>query len=397
LNGSPSSDCVADAFHRGHQTSVIAMRAATSLSTLTRSALAKQTQALVAKSATRGLASLAADLPETSSAQSSRSEWRAPIAPGVEPAYDEALKYIAWQQEQVRAKIPGLQKEVQASQPGTDERIAAEEALNSHQVASLINDPTILWRSRNNVDAPLTDPVFAHLREKAWRKNVLPRTTERIQLMRVVPDAVASVLPLVDVEVAFGQGTGIHDHGGDAGAVQVGSFVPPHVSLQQPNVRITPFHRDERLYTLALIDTDAPYEYEDKMGNYAHWLVANVPLSLAKTDVSTTKDQTIMQYIPPHPQQGTPYHRYALVVLEQSRGSIQVNTTAASIPESIESRLHFNVNHFAAEHQMRCVGLHFWREKWSEEAAAAVTSVYRDVLCAPERRYERLIGTIAKR
>lgn len=44
--------------------------------------------------------------------------------------------------------------------------------------------------------------------------------------MKVLPDAIPFITPVIDLQVAFGEGDGIGDHGGEAGTVTPGCFVP---------------------------------------------------------------------------------------------------------------------------------------------------------------------------
>lgn len=171
----------------------------------------------------------------SASVSSSSSSWKLPIAPGTEPAYDEALQYISSQQARLKQKMADLQIEVQKYQPNTIGRQIAEAKLKSYSIASQINDPEVRWEFENNVNgeslsceqgrdpfpltqgiidvaAPLSNPVFAHLREKKWRDTRLPRLMERIRLMKVLPDAISYITPTVDLQVSFGEGKGFDDH-----------------------------------------------------------------------------------------------------------------------------------------------------------------------------------------
>lgn len=109
----------------------------------------------------RGLASISmsssatgsssAPAPASASASSSSaSSWKPPIAPGVEPAYDEALKIISDFQSELKQKIPALKSEVERSEPATQQRAEAEVKLNSYLVASQVNDPEVRWRFEND-------------------------------------------------------------------------------------------------------------------------------------------------------------------------------------------------------------------------------------------------------
>lgn len=103
-------------------------------------------------------------------------------------------------------------------------------------------------------------------------------------------------------------------------------------------------------------------------------------------------------WTPPHPQKGTPYHRYVTLLLPQLHSSQPI----AIAPEDIEERSAFDVRAFMTKHQlgyysqddegvqMRMVpqtyadragkglagGIHMWRAIWDED----VSKIYRDVL-----------------
>lgn len=323
---------------------------------------------------------------EAKTGAASSSSWQRPIPSGTEPAYDEALRYISSQQESLQGKIHALRTESEKLTPGSRERTEADARLKSHIIASQINDPEVRWKFEHNVDADLSNPVFSHLYEKSWREQVLPRTLERIRLMKVLPDVLSSITPVVDVQVAFGQGEGFHDHGGDAGPVLTGCFVCASKTLQPPKVTVTPFHTDDAYYTLAMVDTDAPYEAEDRLASKAHWLVHNIPLSVTKTQVDVSKVDVSLPYIAPHPQRGTPYHRYTLVLLSQP-GKLTIPPTPL--------RDHFSLRQLIEDHHLSPAGIHFWRAAWSEASSEAISSVYRNVLHEEEPHFvkEHIVNT----
>lgn len=84
-----------------------------------------------------------------------------------------------------------------------------------------------------------------------------------------------------------------------------------------------------------------------------------------------------MPYVPPHPQQGTPYHRYTFLLFAQER-------PLELAAEAVE-RHGFNVRAFAQEHTLEAAGVTFFRQKWDK----AVSEIYRDVLKVQEPRYGR--------
>ncbi len=77
-------------------------------------------------------------------------------------------------------------------------------------------------------------------------------------------------------------------------------------------------------------------------------------------------------YVPPHPQQGTPYHRYAILVVPQERH--------IDVPRfTDEQRFGFNYREFAAQYGLDCAqggGGHMFREVWDE----TVSHIYEHTL-----------------
>lgn len=100
----------------------------------------------------------------------------------------------------------------------------------------------------------------------------------------------------------------------------------------------------------------------------------NIPLSATSTSpLAIPHPHT--HYIPPHPQQGTPYHRYVVLLLPQASPTEPIKLP--NIPEA--ERLGFNFRAFADEHGFdgsKGGGAHMWREVWDE----TVSKIYRDVL-----------------
>jgi large subunit ribosomal protein L35 len=88
------------------------------------------------------------------------------LAPGVSPAYDEALHFISSHQASLKRRITELQSSPSSAIPET----AA--VIESLTVASQINDPQVRWAFENTAedDLDLKSPVVRHLRERAWRK-----------------------------------------------------------------------------------------------------------------------------------------------------------------------------------------------------------------------------------
>lgn len=118
-----------------------------------------------------------------------------------------------------------------------------------------------------------------------------------------------------------------------------------------------------------------------------------MPLSaLHQTRIPDLNSHT--PYIPPHPQRGTPYHRYVLLLLPQppasgssytrnaeARAQPDLSTsTHLDIPPVTDAQRHqFDVRAFVRQWGLNGAkggGVHMWREVWSE----AVSKIYADIL-----------------
>lgn len=97
----------------------------------------------------------------------------------------------------------------------------------------------------------------------------------------------------------------------------------------------------------------------------------NVPLSATSPSlISNINSHT--KYIPPHPQKGTPYHRYTVLLLPQ-KSHIDVPVVET------EQRLGFSLRQFLAKYDFDPStggGAHMWRGEWN----STVSGIYRDLL-----------------
>jgi hypothetical protein len=98
----------------------------------------------------------------------------------------------------------------------------------------------------------------------------------------------------------------------------------------------------------------------------------NIPLSCATRSIDIPEAH--IPYIPPHPQQGTPYHRYVLLLLPQKSPTEHIFVSALSDAH----RLHFNLREFASQHGLDGStggGVHMWRQVWDEGVSQIYTTV----------------------
>ena len=100
----------------------------------------------------------------------------------------------------------------------------------------------------------------------------------------------------------------------------------------------------------------------------------NIPLSATSPSLISNIN-THTKYIPPHPQKGTPYHRYAVLLLPQ-KSHIDVPVVAT------DERLGFSLRTFIATYDLDPSsggGAHMWRGEWNP----AVSRMYQDLLSKP--------------
>ena len=84
-------------------------------------------------------------------------------------------------------------------------------------------------------------------------------------------------------------------------------------------------------------------------------------------------------YVPPHPQHGTPYHRYTILLLQNPGGTERVDI---DVQKYLSQRDAFDVRAFCATYGFDLDrnghggGVFMWREVWNE----TVSDIYKMTL-----------------
>ncbi|SCV73371.1 BQ2448_7297 [Microbotryum intermedium] len=283
--------------------------------------------------------------------------YKVPIAPGRLPAYDEALKLLQADRDDKLQRLAKLKK-----QGGVEQAV-----LDKLEVEAWVNDPETRWRAKHGHGDP-TKAIYRHLAEKRWRtEGALAILMQRVTQMSLVPDVLPEFDPVLDVQIS------VADHSKEP--LQPGVFTLPRQTREPFQVSAHVFHPEERLYTLLMVDPDVPDPLNRTFTTTLHWLVPNIPLSSSRTDVSSSS--ALIPYLPPHPQQGTPYHRYTVVLLEQQNELVLA-------PEAVE-RTDFSVRDLLQQNDLTASGMTFFRQKWDED----VSAIYREILGVEPPRYAR--------
>lgn len=201
----------------------------------------------------------------------------------------------------------------------------------------------------------MNKPIYRFLADKKWREYRRLVLMQRITQMKVVPDVLAHVDPVVDVKLWFGRRS-----------VQPGEFVNTRISTVAPKLAIQPFDKGKKLVTIAVVDSDVPNLETDGFDYRCHFLAVNVPISPTSIMVSLDKlspeSQVIFPWLAPYSLKGAPYHRLSIFVMEQKDGAaLDRNTVAEKV-----KREDFRLRSLETRHQLRPVGVHLFRNEWDE-------------------------------
>ncbi|KAI5790136.1 phosphatidylethanolamine-binding protein [Geopyxis carbonaria] len=249
-----------------------------------------------------------------------------------------------------RQKIANALKKPQAA--ANDRSIKAmQKHLEYLRIQADINNPRVKYNFDRGIIGT-NRPVYRFLMDRKWREYRRPVLMQRLTQMHVMPDVLPKIDPIVDVQVRF--------QGRD---VQPGAFVDSAQSERPPTFKVIPFQQGQMLCTVAIVDPDVPDFQNDKFNYRLHWLVSNIPISPTQTQAIGTQakpSDTLVEWLPPHVQKGSPYHRYAMLVFRQP-GKIDSTTLGGEI-----KRDGFNLRSFQAKQNLENIGAFMWRAQWDD-------------------------------
>ncbi|KAH9487184.1 54S ribosomal protein L35, mitochondrial [Psilocybe cubensis] len=348
-------------------------------------------------------------------------KWNRALPRHVIPAYDLALGVLEEDSRKLKAEVLVKRKAIEGKLQALEKLLAKGEGegeveslkreleallekADVVEVQSEVNLPQVRWAVKNAL-ADMNKLSHRHLIEQKWRKDGdLDLLMERLYQMNVIPDVLPILEPTVDLHlVAKARPTEYLKIGKLQTTVVPGEFIRPKQTLVPPKLYATVFHTDVRLYTMILVDPDVPSPETASYTTYLHWMKPNIPLSATSPHlIPDLNDHTA--YVPPHPQRGSPYHRYVCLLLPQPalapEGYTRVGSVLAArqgneqptsqrldipvVPE--EERRGFDVRAFMEKwgfEGRRGGGAHMFREVWDED----VSAIYKDVLKQPEPHY----------
>lgn len=232
--------------------------------------------------------------------------------------------------------------------------------LESLKIQADINDPAVKRKFEDGL-ADFSKPIYRHFAHEKWLGMSYKILAQRLQQFHIVPDVLSRFDPKMDVQLSF--------HGYK---VTPGETVDSLVSEAPPNLRVQVFDNKERLVSVVVLDSDVPDPENDSFGPRLHFMAANVPLSYATKNISLSrlsggsKEHLAVPWLPPTSQEGAPYHRLSVWLLEQPEGK---KLDVEKLRETYSKRDGFNLRSFRGEHKARPFGFNIFRTEWDEGTA----------------------------
>lgn len=232
----------------------------------------------------------------------------------------------------------------------------------------------------------MNKPIYRHLADKKWRAYKRAVLMQRIEQMHVTPDVLAKIDPIVETTLSF-PGPMRSSQRQASRMVQHGDLVDSRVSEKAPNLKIQPFQKGDKLYTIAVINPDIPNVSTDAFDRRCHFLACNVPISPTSTLVQLSKlgdDQVVLPWLPAYSQKGLPYQRMSIWILEQQpQGklppgsgdvlpSTPMDVKAIKEHDQFSKRENFDLRRFVSFSKSQAVGVDLFRTVWDEGTAGVM-------------------------
>lgn len=192
------------------------------------------------------------------------------------------------------------------------------------------------------------------------------KLVQRVEQFHIVPDVLPAFKPKMDVQLAW--------HGRQ---IEPGEKVHSLVSETPPNVRMQVFDNKKRLVTIVVMDSDVPEPETDSFGRRLHFMAGNIPIDCLTKNVSlnllTEKhaaQQLVVPWLPPTSQEGAPYHRLSVWVLEQKDN--QPLDLQKLREQYIDSRDGFDLRAFHKDLSLWPYGFNMFRTEWDNAMAGVM-------------------------
>lgn len=213
----------------------------------------------------------------------------------------------------------------------------------------------------------MNKPIYRHLAEKKWREFKRKVLEQRVAQLNIVPDLLGSLHIVADIDLSFGRK-----------AIQPGDFVESNISESMPTLHVQTYTPGEKLVTVAVVDADVPAPEEDGFTTRCHFIASNIRISPSETSIplqriaedgkkSTDDNKIALPWVAPWAHKGAPYHRLAIVVLEQPQAKKFDISRLSTIQRDA-----FNLRSFVASQRLRPLTATLFRTKWDESMAGVL-------------------------
>lgn len=210
-------------------------------------------------------------------------------------------------------------------------------------------------------------PIYRYLADRKWREYKRKLVMQRISQMYIVPDIFPHLDPTADVSLGFGRRN-----------VQPGEFVDSRVSEIPARLNVQVFDKGERLVSIVIVDPDVPDEGKDSFSSRCHFLAVNIPLNPTATSIHLSKlkedEHIVHPWLPPYAEKGAPYHRLAVIVLQQDDTGNGASLDVKALRQGAGFRRKgFKIRRFVDTKPLRPIGMHLFRSRWDEGTDGVVT------------------------
>ncbi|KAL5579284.1 hypothetical protein UlMin_011726 [Ulmus minor] len=158
----------------------------------------------------------------------------------------------------------------------------------------------------------------------------MTRSLEPLVVGRVIGDVLDMFSPAAQLTVHYGPKQ-----------VSNGCVIKPSDAAAKPNAQILGPRLPSNLYTLVMVDPDAPSPSEPTLREWLHWIVVDIPQGF-----DASKGKELMEYMGPQPPTGI--HRYVFALFKQEGGSL----AGAVLLRRPETRSNFSTRQFAADNEL---------------------------------------------
>lgn len=255
---------------------------------------------------------------------------------GLNEAFTEAMKVIDKDSANHRAQAAELKK-----------NNASVADIEKHLVKAELYNPEVRYNHHiGRLD--LSQPVYRHLALRDWQARPMPLLMQRLEQHHVIPDTMPTLDPRADVQMQFLTP--------NRRWLEPGEWIANDVCERMPLFKVVDFGAPtDQLYSIVVINPDAPDLDRDTFKTQLHFAAVNVPAGAANPICNMNDADILAEYRPPLPEKNAPHYRMCVWVFRQS-GKL-------GIPE-IPARDHFDIRKFASSNNLDAIGAHMWRTKW---------------------------------